>query len=110
MTYVDDLIDGTIAAMEEEQAVGEIINLGSQEEMSVLDAAKLIHRIARTGKELKLRFVPMQEVFGKYKDILRRVPDLRKAERLLGYRPKHTLEEAIRKTLEAISQSAARRV
>jgi len=57
-----------------------------------------------------LQVAPMQEVFGKYKDILRRVPDLRKAERLLGYRPKHTLEEAIRKTLEAISQSAARRV
>jgi UDP-glucose 4-epimerase len=106
MTYVDDLIDGTIAALEEEQAVGEIINLGSQEEMSVLEAAKLIHRIAGTGKPLKLRFIPMQEVFGNYKDILRRIPDLRKAERLLGYRPKHTMEEAIRKTLDSVSQSS----
>jgi UDP-glucose 4-epimerase len=105
MTYVDDLVDGTVAALENERAVGEIINLGSQEEMSVIDAARLIHRLARTGKELKLRFIPVQEVFGAYKDILRRVPDLRKAEALLGYRPKHSMEAAIQNTLAAIARS-----
>lgn len=105
MTYVDDLIDGTVAAMETDAAVGEIINLGSQEEMSVIDAARLIHRVAATGKELKLNFIPLQEVFGNYKDILRRIPDLRKAERILGYRPKHSMEEAIRKTLHSVGQS-----
>lgn len=99
MAYVDDLVDGTIRAMEIEQAVGEIINLGNTEEMSVLDAAKLIHRLAQTGKELRLRFIPFHEVFGQYKDILRRVPDLTKAERILGYRPKVSMEEAIRRTL-----------
>lgn len=104
MTYVDDLVDGTLVAMESDRAVGEIINLGSQEEMSVIDAARLIHRLANTGKELKLRFVPMQEVFGQYKDILRRVPDLAKAKALLGYEPRHTMEEAIRKTLAAVAR------
>jgi len=105
MTYVDDLIDGTVAAMETECAVGEIINLGSQEEMSVIEAARLIHRIAATGKELKLRFIPLREIFGSYKDIMRRVPDLRKAEAILGYRPKHTMEQAIRMTIDSIVRS-----
>ena len=105
MTYVDDLIDGTVAAMETERAVGEVINLGSQEEMSVIEAARLIHRIAATGKELKLRFIPLREIFGSYKDIMRRIPDLRKAEAILGYRPKHTMEQAIRMTIDSIIRS-----
>lgn len=99
MAYVDDLIDGTVRAMESPRAIGEIINLGNPEEMSVLDAAKLIHRLAKTGKELKLRFVPMKEVFGQYKDILRRRPDLTKAKELLGYEPRFTLEDGIRHVL-----------
>lgn len=99
MTYVDDLVNGTVAAIETPEAVGEVINLGSTEEMSVLDAAKLIHRLADTGKELRLKFIPFDEVFGKYKDILRRIPDLTKAKTLLGFEPKYTMEQAIRVTL-----------
>ncbi|HPD13466.1 MAG TPA: GDP-mannose 4,6-dehydratase [Planctomycetota bacterium] len=96
MAYVDDLIQGTILAMENERAVGQIINLGSPEEMSVLDAARLIHRLADTGRPLKLKFIPFQEVFGRYKDIMRRRPDLTKAHTLLGYEPKHSMADAIR--------------
>jgi UDP-glucose 4-epimerase len=100
MAYVEDLIDGTVRAIECPRAVGEIINLGNPEEMSVLDAARLIHRLAKTGKELKLRFVPMKEVFGKYRDIVRRKPDLTKAKELLGYEPRFTLEDGIRHVLK----------
>ena len=96
MAYVDDLVEGTFLAMENENAVGEIINLGNDEELSVIDAAYLIHRIAETGKELKLKFIKMEEIFGKYKDIMRRIPDLTKAKRILGYEPKVSMEKAIR--------------
>jgi UDP-glucose 4-epimerase len=65
--------------------------------MSVLDAAVLIHRVAATGKELKLKYVKMEEIFGQYKDIMRRRPDLKKAEKLLGYQPKISMEEAVRR-------------
>lgn len=97
MAYVDDLIRGTVLAMENDQAVGEVFNLGNDEEMSVLDAALLIHKIADTGKELKLRYVKMEDIFGQYKDILRRRPDLSKAKRILGYEPRISMEEAVRK-------------
>jgi len=100
MAYVDDLVRGTFMAMESERAVGEIINLGNDEEMSVIDAARLIHRIAATGKELKLKYVSMEEVFGKYKDIMRRVPDLTKAKNLLNYTPEISMEEAIRRMVD----------
>lgn len=106
MAYVDDLVQGTVLAMESERAVGEVINLGNTEEMSVLDAARLIHRLADTGKELRLKFVPFEEIFGKYKDIVRRVPDLTKAREILGYMPQWSLEDAIRICLSAMRQNA----
>lgn len=104
MAFVSDLVDGTVLAMESDSAVGEIINLGNDEEMSVLECARVIHRIAATGNELKIQRVPFSEVFGKYKDILRRRPDLTKAKSLLGYEPKVTTEDAIRRTIEQIKR------
>jgi UDP-glucose 4-epimerase len=102
MAYVDDLVRGTVLAMESPRVVGEVINLGNDEEMSVLDSARLIHTIAQTGKELKLKFVPLRAVFGEYKDIVRRIPDLTKAKELLGYGPQITLAEGIRLVVEAV--------
>jgi UDP-glucose 4-epimerase len=100
MAYVDDLIEGTFLAMESDQAIGEIFNLGNDEEMSVLDAAILIHKIAATGKELKLKYIAMEDIFGQYKDIIRRKPDLTKAKNVLGYRPRVSMEEAIRRIVD----------
>jgi UDP-glucose 4-epimerase len=101
MAYVDDLVEGTYLAMESEKALGEVINLGNDEEMSVIDTAHLIHEIANTGKELNLKFIKMEEIFGKYKDIMRRRPDLTKAKQILGYIPKTNMKEAIKKMIAA---------
>lgn len=101
MAAVTDLVEGTILAISNEKAVGEIFNIGNNEEMSVLESATLIHRLACTGKELKIKFIPMSEIFGNYKDIQRRLPDLSKAFRILGYRPKTSLEDFIKLTIEA---------
>jgi len=100
MAWVDDLVEGTFLAMENEHAVGEIINLGNDEEMTVIDTAKLIHKLADTGKEIRIKYIEMEEIFGKYKDILRRRPDLSKAKEILGYVPKTNMEEAIKKMIE----------
>ena len=96
MCYVDDLVNGTILAMENENAVGEVINIGNDEELSVLETAVLIHQIADTGKRLRLKFVPMTKVFGNYKEISRRKPDLSKAWRLLGYRSTYSMKEGLK--------------
>jgi UDP-glucose 4-epimerase len=105
MGFVDDLVNGTILALENNEAIGEIINIGNDEELSVLDTAKLIHKVANTGKDLKTKFVPMSEIFGKYKDIMRRIPDLSKAKRILGYQPKIDLTKAIELTINEIKKT-----
>ncbi len=100
MGYVSDLVDGTVRAMENPKAIGEIFNIGNDEEISVIDSARLIHKIACTGKRLKLDFVPHKKIFGSYEEIKRRVPSLKKAKKILGYRPKISLAEGIKMTIE----------
>ena len=100
MAYVTDIVKGTVLAMESDKAIGEIINIGNNDEMSVLDSAKLIHELADTGRGLKLKFIPFEEIFGKYIDIKRRIPDLSKAERLLGYSPSVPIKKAVSDTID----------
>ena len=99
MGYVDDTVRGTIMALENPKAIGNIFNIGSNEEKSVLEAAYIIHKIANTGKELKLRFIPYKRIFGEYKEIMRRVPDLTKVKKILGYTPEISFKEAVKRTI-----------
>lgn len=105
MGFVTDLVHGTVLAIENDNAVGEVINIGNDEELSVIDTAKLIHQVANTGKPLRVKYVPMSEVFGQYKDIQRRIPDLSKAKKILGYAPKVKLKDAVELTLAEIKKS-----
>lgn len=107
MGFVHDLVKGTVLALESNKAIGEIINIGNDEELSVVDTAHLIYEIAATGKERRIKFIPMSEVFGKYKDIMRRIPDLSKAKELLGYEPSVTLRAAIEQTIKEIKSAGA---
>ena len=102
MGFVTDLVKGTILAMESDKAIGEIINIGNDEELNIIDTAEMIYEIAQTGHEQKIKFIPMSDVFGKYKDIMRRVPDLSKAKSLLGYEPKVKLRDAIKMSIDEI--------
>jgi UDP-glucose 4-epimerase len=104
MADIRDLIRGTLTAMDREEAIGQIINLGNDEEMSVLDSAHLIVEVINKEtdlqRELKIEFVPFSSIFGEYKDIMRRLPELSKARLLLGYEPRYRLREAVRTTVQ----------
>jgi len=100
MGYVTDTAVGTILAMENNEAIGRIVNIGSDEELSVLDCAKLIHEIANTGNKLKIKFIPQEKIFGSYRDIQRRVPDLSLARRILSYEPETSLKDGLTKTIK----------
>lgn len=103
MTHVDDVVRGAMSAIERAQAVGQVINIGSAEEISVKDSAKIIidsaRRLSRRAGKAKMRHISMRKVFGDYKEIRRRVPDLSKAKRILGYRPVTTFRDAVEITL-----------
>ncbi len=99
-TYVSDTVEGIIRAIECEQAVGEIFNIGSDEEISILDLARLIFCLAGGG-QAKLRFLPYSAI-GKapYEDVRRRVPDLTKSRAALGLSCQVPLKEGLARTIE----------
>jgi UDP-glucose 4-epimerase len=110
-TYVSDTIDGIYAAMVKPQADGEIINIGSAAEMTILELAKTIKRLSDTPGELKVEFVPYASFTGKeYQDVARRVPDTTLCERILGVKAKVGIEEGLLRTIEwqrTVTKSAA---
>ena len=100
MGYVDDTVRGTILAMDNPKAVGEIINIGNHEETSILQTAKLIHKLSGVKHPLKLKFVPMKKIFGTYREIPRRVPSLAKARNMLGYRAQVSYREGLKRVID----------
>jgi UDP-glucose 4-epimerase len=100
-TYVSDTVEGLYAAIREPAANGQIFNLGSPHEITILDLARTIKRLANTPGDLKLRFIPYESFTGRpYEDVRRRVPDVGKAERLLGVKATVELETGLLRTIE----------
>jgi UDP-glucose 4-epimerase len=100
-TYVSDTVEGIYAAIVKREANGEIFNIGSTHEITILELAKMIKRLSRTPGELKLKFVPYESFTGrKYEDVRRRVPDVSRCERILRVRAKVALEEGLVRTIE----------
>jgi nucleoside-diphosphate-sugar epimerase len=90
--YIDDMIDGLIAAGESDKASGEVINLGNPNEMTILETAKTIKKICAAGS--KLKFCPRPE-----DDPMQRQPDITKANKILGWYPKINFEKGLEKTV-----------
>jgi UDP-glucose 4-epimerase len=83
------------------EANGEIFNIGSHHEITILDLARTIKRLSQTPGDLKLKFIPYESLSGrKYEDVRRRVPDTSLCERILGVKPWIGLEEGLSRTIE----------
>src|SRR5947209_3151779 len=92
--HVRDIVPALMALMECREAEGLAVNLGSQEEVSVLRLAELV--IERTGSPSTIRMVPYQQVYvGGFEDMPRRVPDTSRARKLIGFEPSTSLVEII---------------
>ncbi len=97
-TYVDDAIRATVAAGLEPAAVGQICNVGSDEEVSILELARTMIRVA--GSPSEIRFVTPEAIYGdSYEDVPRRVPSLRRMHDILGVRAETSLREGLRRTI-----------
>jgi UDP-glucose 4-epimerase len=105
---VHDVTDGLIRFLTSPHAAGKIVNLGSQEEISILDLARRIKRLTSSSSEIVL--VPYEEAYGQgFDDMKRRVPDLSRASELLGWAPSRTLEEIILEMVESFPRAVTRR-
>jgi UDP-glucose 4-epimerase len=96
-THIDDMTEATARAVERDIA-GEVINIGNDEEITILGLAELMHELSGAGGEPRIEFIPYEKVgAGGYQDVQRRVPDLTKQRELLDFEPRIGLEEGIRR-------------
>lgn len=99
-SYVGDVVEGVIRLSEHDGAAGQVFNIGSDRETSVLELAERV--LALTGSSSPMRLVPYREVFGEgFQDVRRRVPDLGKIRRLIGFEAGTDLDGILRATLES---------
>ena len=92
--YVSDVVDGLIKLVEEPRAVGEVFNIGNPEEISILDLAHRVKALASSTSDIVL--IPYEQAYeAGFEDMQRRVPDLTKIMRLVGYVPTVGLDQIL---------------
>ena len=90
-TFVKDVVKALMVLMASDQAVGEVINVGGVEEITILDLAKKIIELTSSSSEIKL--ISYEEAFGKdFEDMQRRVPSTDKLNRIAGFAPDKSLD------------------
>ncbi|MBA3302035.1 MAG: NAD-dependent epimerase/dehydratase family protein [Thermoleophilaceae bacterium] len=91
--YISDLVEAIVRAAGRPEADGLILNMGSDEEVSVLGLAELMYRLSGREGDPALRFIPYESFGGNYQDVQRRIPDLTRQRGVLGWEPQVSLEE-----------------
>ena len=100
-TYIKDTVEALSHCILDEKALNEIFNIGSfaDEEVSIVDLAKLIWSLVNGENSTpKLKFIPYSS-FGKYEDVMRRVPSIKKLQDYFEFNPKYRLSDGLKETI-----------
>jgi len=98
-THVSDAVSALMGLIEHPEAIGEVYNVGSSREVTILEVAERIKWLA--GSDSRIVFVPYQEAYEEgFEDMMRRVPDISKINKLIGYAPKISLDEILTSIIE----------
>ena len=91
---VSDTVEALVRLIETERALGEVVNIGNTEEITIEGLAQLVKERTRSSSEIV--YVPYDEAYEPgFEDMYRRVPCIEKLEALTGFRPRATLVEIV---------------
>lgn len=96
--YVTDQIEGLFRLAFLEDVEGKVINIGSEEEITILELANMVKKLTNSNSEIEFHPLPKD-------DPLRRKPEISKAKRLLSWEPKVSLEGGLKKTIKWFEES-----
>ncbi len=97
-TYIDDTVEGTILAASVKEARGQVFNIGNDRETTILELAQKVLEL--TGSPSEIRHVSSREVYGPaFEETRRRVPDVSRAGRVLGFKAQTPLDVGLRRTI-----------
>ncbi|MFI7706004.1 NAD-dependent epimerase/dehydratase family protein [Nonomuraea sp. NPDC049480] len=92
--HVADVVDGLVRLLDNDAAVGQTLNIGAADEVSIIELAKLI--VEHTGSTSGIELIPYHEAYQQgFEDMTRRVPDTTKIRKLTGWAPRRTLDEIL---------------
>jgi UDP-glucose 4-epimerase len=104
---VHDIVAGLIQLPQTARAVGQVVNLGSQEEVTMIQLAQRVKELCGSGSPIQL--VPYERAYGAgFEDMRRRVPDLSRARELIGWNPRLGLDEIIAEVARHMQQDLRR--
>jgi UDP-glucose 4-epimerase len=103
--YVKDVVGALVALMDSDESVGEVFNIGSSEEVSIMRLAERVKALTKSESEIVT--VPYSEAYEEgFEDMPRRVPDTTKVNRLTGFEPTVTLDQILETVIEYYSGRA----
>jgi UDP-glucose 4-epimerase len=98
-THVSDVVRALIALVNEPKAVGEVLNIGNTEEVSIRALAERVRTL--TGSRSPIKLVPYDQAYESgFEDMPRRLPDLSKVKQLIGYEPQHSLDDILHHVID----------
>jgi UDP-glucose 4-epimerase len=93
-THVADVVGALLKLVVEPAAIGEVINIGNSEEVTIARLAERIRELS--GSKSPIKFVPYDQAYESgFEDMPRRVPDLTKVAAMIGYKTRHTLDDIL---------------
>jgi UDP-glucose 4-epimerase len=100
--YVGDVVGALVSLMEKEEATGQVFNVGSNEEVSIMELAGRVKELTASDSEIVT--VPYDEAYEEgFEDMPRRVPDISKVSALTGFRPTMPLDGILQSVIEYYS-------
>jgi UDP-glucose 4-epimerase len=111
--HVEDAVEAILALADCPEAVGGVFNIGSTEEVRIVDlATKIMHLVhsndqfsAGTGDSEAIQYIPYDKAYAVgFEDMRKRVPDNSKIYAYTGWSPRHTLDQILRDILSAAQQ------
>ncbi|HEV7860713.1 MAG TPA: GDP-mannose 4,6-dehydratase [Pyrinomonadaceae bacterium] len=101
--YVGDVVGALVKLMDQPSAVGQVFNIGSNEEISILELAQRIKELTNSSSEIS--FVPYDEAYEEgFEDMPRRVPDISKINALVGFSPDMKLDGILQSVIKYHSE------
>jgi len=105
-TYVSDMVEGFLRALDVAEADGEMLNVGADREITIEALARMVWDLVRDDAP-RIKKIPLA-TFGRYEDVERRIPDNTRAARVLGYTPRVRLEDGLPPTIAWQREAMAR--
>jgi UDP-glucose 4-epimerase len=98
-THVTDVVGALLKLVVEPKAIGQVINIGNKQEITIRALAEKVRELSGSNSTIKL--IPYDEAYESgFEDMPRRVPDLTRIKGLIGYEPKHQLDEILTQVID----------